>query len=483
MKNKEYASTRHILTYIGLFSSVEVLKKLADIARGKITAYFLGPIGVGMIALYQNVLDVVNSCTNIGLETAGIQQMSEIDSSEHLDTAAAMARVIRTWSMAVACLNLIGCAMAAMWFEPVFFSDGHSHAAEILMLAPAAFMFPIAAGECAILKGLRRLKRVATVELLSTIGAVLCALGVYPWMGLDGVILTINLCIAIATFTHLFFCIQVLPYRIAMFSCETWRRGLPLLKFGIPYAVTAIMGAVTVTLLYRIIASTHEVGLYKYGYTLLFSYVGVIFSSNSTDYFPRLTSVCHDTARKNETVNKQIRVSFSITTPLVMLFLLALPAIVMALYTREFLPMVEMCVLAGLFQLHRSVTLPLEYVSLAHGHSWMFLILEGIYNVLIIGCVYICYGQWGLSGIGLALSTVGVANTVVLALVNRLFYGISISRHNLLNIIGGTCLVLAVMALCLGQDTAVRLGTGIPLTLLAALYSYRIMRKDIRNEK
>lgn len=483
MNDKKHVSTSHILTYIGIFGSVEVLKKLTDIARGKITAYFLGPFGAGMIAIYQNVLDMINACTNIGLETASIQQMSEIDSIGHMESAKEMARVIRTWSMAVACLNILGCIIVALWFGPVFFSDGKNHTAEILMLAPAAFLFPITAGECAILKGLKRLKRVATVELLSAIGAVICTLGVYPWLGTDGIILTLNLFIAIAAFTHLFFCVQLIPYRIAMFSADTWRRGIPLLKFGIPYAVTAIMGAVTTTLLYKIITSTHEVGLYKIGYMLILAYVGMIFSSNSTDYFPRLTSVCHDTEQKNETVNKQIRVSFTITTPLVMIFLLCMPAIVVALYTREFLPIVEMCVLAGLFQLHRSVALPLEYVSLAHGHSWMFLILEGIYNILIISGVYLCYEEWGLNGIGFALSAVGIVNTLILILVNRAVYGVSITHRNMLNIALGTALVLAIILLCTMYDMQVRLGIGVPLTLFSALYSYRIIRKDIRNEK
>ena len=67
MKNKEYTSTHHILKYIGIFGSVEALKILANLSRGKITAFFLGPLGAGLIAIYQNILDVINSCTNIGL--------------------------------------------------------------------------------------------------------------------------------------------------------------------------------------------------------------------------------------------------------------------------------------------------------------------------------------------------------------------------------------------------------------------------------
>lgn len=482
MKEKEYTSVHHILKYIGVFGSVEVLKTLAGLSRGKITAYFLGPFGAGLIAIYQNILEVIRSFTNIGLEVASIQQLSEIDSDTQKEETTMMAKVIRTWSMAVAILDVLVCVVVAMMPSKLFFNDSGNHYAEILMLIPASLLLPITAGECAILKGTHKLKRVAMVELLGAIGTVISTLSIYWLLGLKGIIPALNLCIAIEAVVHLFFCTQIMPYRIAPFSRETWRRGIPLLKFGIPYAVTAIMGAITTTTLYNIITSTDEVGLYKTGYGLIMYYIGIVFSSNAVDYFPRLTAVCHDAILKNETVNKQIHVSFTLTTPLVMAFLLAMPLIIVVLYTKDFMPMASICVMAGLFQLHRSVALPLEYVSLAHGHSWMFLILESIYNAMIIASVYFLYRIWGLAGIGMALSLVGITNTVILGMVNYYFYHIGITRNNWITIIIGSCLVTAIIIMCNIDNNALRFGAGIPLTLLTAAYSYKILKKGIKNE-
>lgn len=482
MKEKEYTSVHHILKYIGVFGSVEVLKTLASLSRGKITAYFLGPFGVGLIAIYQNILEVIRSFTNIGLEVASIQQLSEIDSDTQKEETAMMAKVIRTWSMAVAILDMLVCVVVAMMASNIFFNDNSNHSTEILMLIPASLLLPIAAGECAILKGTHKLKRVATVELLGAIGTVISTLSIYWLLGLKGIIPALNLCIAIEAIVHLFFCTQIMPYRIAPFSGETWKRGIPLLKFGIPYAVTAIMGAITTTTLYNIITSTNEVGLYKTAYGLIMYYVGIVFSSNAVDYFPRLTAACHNSLLKNETVNKQIHVSFTLTTPLVMAFLLAMPLIIVVLYTKEFMPMASICVMAGLFQLHRSVALPLEYVSLAHGHSWMFLILESIYNVMIVASVYFLYKIWGLYGIGMALSLVGVANTIILGLVNFYFYHITLTKNNWITIIIGSLLVTAIILICSIDNNAVRFGAGIPLTLLTAAYSFKTLKKGIINE-
>lgn len=482
MKNKEYTSIHHILKYIGVFGSVEALKILANIFRGKITASFLGPFGAGLIAIYQNILDVISSCTNIGLETASIQHLSEIDTKTHQQEVAAMAKVVRTWSMAIACVALFICIAVATLLSKMFF-DEPGHNLDVLLLAPAAFLIPISAGECAILKGMHKLKRVACVELITAVAAVISILIVYSFLGINGIIPAINICIAIGTFVHLYFCVQIIPYRIDLLSIETWKKGIPLLKFGIPYAATAIMGAVTTTFLYKIISNETEIGLYKTSYALIMYYISVVLSSNAVDYFPRLTSVCHDIKKKTETVNKQIHVSFTLTTPLVMAFLLAMPLIVLLLYTEEFLPMTGICIMAGLFQLHRSVALPLEYVSLAHGHSWMFLILEGAYNILIITLVYTLYTSIGLNGIGMALSAVAIANSIMLALVNKFFYNISISASNWFNIVVGSCLVLAIMLLCFEGNLAIRLGIGIPLTLLSTAYSYRTLRKGIMDEE
>ena len=393
--------------------------------------------------------------------------------------------------MTVAFLALTICILASTTFSNLFFNDSATHF-NVLLLAPATFLTPIAAGECAILKGMHKLKRVAIVELICAIGAVVSTLAIYSILGINGILLTINVCIAISAIVHLYFCTQIMPYHVDFLSAETWRKGMPLLKFGIPYAATAIMAAVTTTTLYHIIQATDEVGLYKNGYALIMYYVGVIFSSYSIDYFPRLTSACHDTELKTRTVNKQIHVSFTITTPLVMLFILALPITIPLLYTKEFMPMAGICVMAGLFQLHRAVALPLEYVSLAHGHSWLFLILESTYNVLIIasvynllvmGTAYLMYGLWGLPGMGMALSTVAVVNTVILGIVNNYFYHIRISRNNWMTIIVGSCLVVTIMALCCTDNMDLQFGAGIPITLLTAAYSYMTLKRGLKEEE
>ena len=165
-----------------------------------------------------------------------------------------------------------------------------------------------------------------------------------------------------------------------------------------------------------------------------------------------------------------------------MLFIIALPLSVNLLFTSDFSPIITMCTLAGLFQLHRSITVPLEYVSLAHGHSWMFFLLEATYNIILITSTYYLYSLWGLEGIGIALSTVGVSNTVVLSIVNRFFYNISITRKNWFHIISTSCLVCFTMLLCLTCTDILRYALGIPLILIVATHTYHSPTKSVKKE-
>lgn len=482
MKNKEYTSTQHILKYIGVFGSVEMLKILANLVKGKTTAFLLGPIGAGIIAIYINILDNIRSCTNIGLETAGIQRLSEIDTNKEKEQILHVAKVIRTWSFGTALLSIPVCLLFAFSLGTTLFDLTADQSFDLILLLPAAFFAPIAIGECAILKGTHKLKRVATVELLVTVCTAICTIAIYSILKLKGIVLAINLCIAIEAILHILFCYSIYPYRISPFSTNTWKRGLPLLKFGIPYFITSLLTAITTTITYKFISTTEEIGLYKTGFVFIMYFTGIVLSSNATDYFPRLTSICHDTKQKNKAINKQIMAGLHISTPLTMVFLLAMPLIVIILLTPDFMPITNMCIWAGLFLVHRSVAHPLEYVSLAHGQSWMFLILESIYNLLVIFFIYIFYHSYGLPGTGIALSVVGLTNSTILYFVNKYCYNVSVSLPNILNIMLCTTLVGITTVLCLQPNITLRFALGIPLVIATAAYSLFSIRREISNE-
>ena len=68
----------HVLKYTGVFGGVQVLKMLASMVRNKLTAAFLGGNGVGLIAIYNSIVEFVVSGSNLGVPLNATRQSSEL---------------------------------------------------------------------------------------------------------------------------------------------------------------------------------------------------------------------------------------------------------------------------------------------------------------------------------------------------------------------------------------------------------------------
>ena len=69
-------SYSHILKYTGLFGGVQVLGILVGLVRNKLVALILGPMGMGLLALFSSTIKLVGDSTNLGLSISAVRNMS-----------------------------------------------------------------------------------------------------------------------------------------------------------------------------------------------------------------------------------------------------------------------------------------------------------------------------------------------------------------------------------------------------------------------
>ena len=84
--------------------------------------------------------------------------------------------------------------------------------------------------------------------------------------------------------------------------------------------------------------------------------------------------------------------------------IIILPTLVPLLFTAKFLPMVSMAQVSVLAVYIKAISLPVSYITLAKGDSVGYMVLEGIYDVVLVLLVVLGYQHWGLFGTGVALS-------------------------------------------------------------------------------
>ena len=105
--NKEQ-SYRQIIKYTGYFGGVQGLNILAGLVRNKIIAVFLGPVGIGLISLYNSALKLISDSTNCGISLSGVRYVSETpDGLERQH----MIETVRRWCLITGIIGVALCCL------------------------------------------------------------------------------------------------------------------------------------------------------------------------------------------------------------------------------------------------------------------------------------------------------------------------------------------------------------------------------------
>ena len=444
----------HVLKYTGVFGGVQGLKLLVSFVRNKLTSEFLGKFGVGLISVYSSISEFLVSSSNMGVPLNATQRSGELFEEGTNEEIEHFVMVVRTWVLWTALFATLLCLCASPVLSYFFFEHRWDRYSEVLLMIPVAVCFLLAEGECAILKGLRQVRRVAFIESAVAVLTLLLTVPFYFYMGIKGVAIGLICSNLASLITHAFFSFRLVSYKVLPFSRKVFHEGLPMVKKGSPYVLAGISTAGLGMIIPAMIldagnTTLDDVGLYRVGWTLTAGYAGMIFVALEADYFPRLSSVNQNTERMNQTINQQVDVCLLVLTPLLILFLLFLPGLIRLLFTEAFMGALEMSVCACFYTFFRTLSLPVGYTTLAKGDSVVFLALEVAYNIFFGVLVWWLYNAYGLTGAGIALSIGAIYDVVMVLLVCGYRYKVKINRSTWLRFVFQfICLAITFM-LCI----------------------------------
>jgi len=472
-------SYRHVLKYTGIFGGVQGLKIIVALVRNKFTARLLGEAGMGLNKRFMNVAEVLNAWTNFGIAFYAVQRISELYEQGTEEELRRFVGVIRTWSVWSALLGGLLCFFLASWLNGYYFPDGEHHVYEIMLLSLFVASLPIEAVECSLLKGLRQLRTVAFIETLAAISTFLFTIPVYLIFGIRGVVLSLLLCGWAAALLHLFFSVRLYRYRVKLFSGSVISEGWPLIRIGIPYVLAGVAGAMAGGEVFRYLGDDRVVGLYSVGYGLIVTYAGMIFKAVEADFFPRLSSINKDTVRLNHAINQQIDVCVLLIAPILIVFILFMPMLIRLLYTSSFLPAVPMAICSVFYMFFKAVTTPIAYTSLAKGDSWLYLIMECIYDVVFVLLLRYGYSWLGLTGAGLALSAAALFDLLMIGSVYGAYYNYRIRQKTIALIIPQGVLLAVSVCACMWFSPLYLYLTGGICLILSSYLTFRMLSQEV----
>jgi O-antigen/teichoic acid export membrane protein len=263
----------------------------------------------------------------------------------------------------------------------------------------------LASGQMVILQGMRKLQYLAKANLYgSALGLVVTIPLYYKW-GIDAIVPGIIISSLISLFFSLFFSSKVKIEPVKVNKIRTIAESKSMLILGFIIGLSGIFSLVS-SYLMRIFISNNgslaEVGLYSAGFTVLGTYIGLVFNSMNVDYYPRLSEVAKDNHKTTKLINQQAQICILILAPILTFFLVFIHWFIILFYSEEFLIVNKMLQWAVLGILFKSIHWSILVLFYAKGASRLIFWNELISNVYFL-CINI--GGYYLNGIdGLGIS-------------------------------------------------------------------------------
>ena len=130
----------------------------------------------------------------------------------------------------------------------------------------------------------------------------------------------------------------------------------------------------------------------------------MVFTAMATDYFPRLAGVIHEDSKWKKLVNEQAELVL-IILGIVLIFLLSTtPLLIRVLLSKEFMASQNFIQFAILAIPLKGLVWVIGYVILAKGNNILFITVDIIANLIVLGLNMFFYHYYGLTGLGISLS-------------------------------------------------------------------------------
>ena len=477
MVSKDESSYGHVLRYVGIFGGVQGLSILVGLVRNKVVAYFLGSDGMGLVSLFNSTINFISQSTNLGISFSAVRHVSELFDEGNDEKIQHFVKVVRAWSLLTAMIGMLVCVAVGPLMNYTF--SWGDHTLHFVLLAPAVGLMAVTGGETAILKGCRRLKALALIQVVNVFVALFLAIVFFSTFGQAGIVPVIVLMAFVMMLTTIWYSYKLFPLRLRG-THGVLGEGMGMVRLGVAFVLAGILGSGAELLIRSFLNKVGDldvVGFYNAGLMIAVTYSGMVFSAMETDYFPRLSSVVGDRKQMCDMVNRQIEVSLLIASPLLALLIVFMPVVIPLLFRDDFTPVVAMAQVAVLSMYFKAISLPMAYLQLAKANSIGYLVLEGVFDVMMVLFVMIGYHYWGLIGTGIALSLSYFSNVLMVYAYASIKYGYKVSLPVVQLIAIQVPLGIAVYITTWLENVWIGGGIGIILSFVSLAVSVNIVHQ------
>ena len=477
-------TTKRILKALSIFGGVQVMHILCAVIRTKLAAIWIGPAGVGLMAIYHSTTEFMSNTTQLNLRQSAVRDLSlDKDKPAQAEKTTALVRRLALFLGIAGTVIFIAASPLLGWIQ---FGD-FDHTVPFIILSAIMLLSAVAQGELAIMQGRERLRRLAKATLYSSLTSSLLSLPLFYFFRIDSIVPVLLLFSLSSLFFALLFSDRKLrsiwqkarhgrTRNFASHLRSDIRQGRGMLSLGlymtISSSVTLLASYIFIAYLNRT-GSNNIVGFYQSGYTLINSYIGLIFTSISMEFYPRLSATVMHTHRAEVIVAHEIRVILSILAPVIVAFICAKGLIVNILYSSAFDAVIPYIAFAILGTAFRAFSWPLAFVMPAKGDGRSYVVSETVSSAFYLILNIPLYNAYGFAGLGVAYIIWYGLYSVITFSICRFRYGLHLKKGILILL----ATVLAIGGIAFALDRCYGPFAASVMLIPSALLAFRAIRK------
>lgn len=446
------------------------------LVRTKVAALLLGPLGIGEIGLFLNLVQFVATIGALGLGTSAVRQIADARGRESLRDIAAARRAL-LWLSATAAI-FVGLSFMLL-AEPI--AHAMAFGAKQTTVAPwlsIAISATILAGvPVALLIGYRRIAQQALVQvggaLLGTAVGLSC---LFIW-GRNGIVgYTISAPLTQLLF-GLLFALKLPRIKDAIDFGRIRAQATAMIALGLPFTVGALSMTGGLLALRSLIGDRlglPALGQFTAAWTLCVTYVGFVLQATGADYFPRLSSAMTDGERAHTTITEQFDISLLISLPIIVAVQALGPWLLHLLYSSAFTDAIQVVRWQVLGDLFKIAATPIAYVMLASSRGKTYWLGETLAIVVLVVGTRLLIGRLGLAGAGIAYCGMYVAYFAFAVFIAWRIIGFRLARSSIVIFLSAVAIV-STTTLCSMISTNLGLIVGGILSFGSGIFAIRTL--------
>lgn len=479
---KEHQSSyRQIVKATSLFGGVQVFNILIAIGRSKAIAVLLGPTGMGISGLLSTTISLITSITSLGLGTSAVKDISAAHSTNNQEKISTIIIAFRRLVWATGILGIFVTLIFSSWLSRITFGN-EDYKMAFIWISVTLLWNQLSSGQFVLLQGMRKLRYLAKANMIGSLLGLIFVLPLYYFYGIDGIVPGIIVTSITSMVIAWYFGAKVKTEHATVTFKETLNLGKGMLILGFAISVTGMMDQLLAYIIRIYISNTggvDQVGLFSAGFAIINSYVGLIFTAMSTDYFPSLCAIADDNTLCRSSVNQQAEIAILILAPLILVFLIFINWVTIILYSTKFVAINSMIHWAILGIFFKAVGWAIGFIFLAKGAVRIYFYTYVFSSAIILASNILGYKYLGLEGLGIAF---------LISYFLILFPGYFIAKRKYSFTLDAALirimflqLLLAICAFIIMRilDAPYTYAAGIVLIILSCIYSYKELDKRI----